>query len=50
MTVAMATASGESHGLINVLTNSVPFDEFKNMKPEYKKELERQKKRRFANG
>ena len=44
MTVAMATASGESHGLINVLTNSVPFDEFKNMKPEYKKELERQKK------
>ena len=44
MTVAMATASGESHGLINVLTNSLPFDKFKNMKPEYKKELERQKK------
>lgn len=44
MTVAMATASGELHGKINVLTNSVPFDEFKNMKPEHKKEMERKKK------
>ncbi|HXQ33862.1 MAG TPA: hypothetical protein VN843_07615 [Anaerolineales bacterium] len=40
----MATAGGEIHGLINTLTNSVPFDDFKNMKPENKKELERQKK------
>jgi hypothetical protein len=40
----MATASGEQHGLINTLSNSVPFDDFKNMKPEHKKELERQKK------
>lgn len=40
----LATASGEQHGLINTLTNSVPFDDFKNMKPEHKKELERQKK------
>jgi hypothetical protein len=40
----MSTASGELHGLINTLTNSVPFDDFKNMKPEHKKELERQKK------
>lgn len=40
----MATAGGELHGLINTLTNSVPFDDFKNMKPETKKELERQKK------
>jgi hypothetical protein len=40
----MSTASGELHGLINTLTNSVPFDEFKNMKPEHKKDLERQKK------
>lgn len=40
----MATAGGEVHGLINTLTNSVPFDDFKNMKPEHKKELERQKK------
>jgi hypothetical protein len=40
----MSTAGGEIHGLINTLTNSVPFDDFKNMKPENKKELERQKK------
>lgn len=40
----MATAGGEIHGLINTLTNSVPFDDFKNMKPEHKKEVERQKK------
>jgi hypothetical protein len=40
----MVTGSGEQHGLINVLTNSVPFDDFKNMKPEHKKELEAQKK------
>lgn len=40
----MATARGEEHGLINVLTNSVQFDEFKHMKPEHKKEMERQKK------
>lgn len=42
--IALATASGEQHGLINTLTNSVPYDEFKNFKPEHKKELERQKK------
>lgn len=40
----MSTAGGELHGLINTLTNSVVFDEFKNFKPEHKKELERQKK------
>jgi len=42
--VLMATASGEQHGLINTLTNSVPFDEFKNFKPEHKKEMERLRK------
>jgi hypothetical protein len=42
--VLMATAAGEQHGLINILTNSVPFDEFKNFKPEHKKEMERKKK------
>lgn len=42
--LTLATASGEMHGLINTLTNSVPFDDFKNMKPEHKKELEKQKK------
>jgi len=44
MNITMATASGEQHGLINTLTNSVVFDDFKNMKPEHKKELEKQKK------
>jgi hypothetical protein len=42
--LTLATASGEMHGLINTLTNSVPFDEFKNFKPDHKKEMERQKK------
>jgi len=42
--VILATAGGEMHGMINTLTNSVPFDDFKNMKPEHKKELEKQKK------
>jgi len=41
----MATAGGEQHGLINTLTNSVPFDDFKHMTPEHKKELDAQKKR-----
>lgn len=40
----LSTGSGELHGLINTLTNSVPFDDFKSFKPEHKKELERQKK------
>lgn len=39
-----STASGEQHGLINVLTNSVPFDEFKHMKPEHKSSCEKEKK------
>ena len=42
--LTLATASGEMHGLINTLTNSVPADEFKNFKPEHKKEMERLKK------
>lgn len=42
--LTLATASGEMHGLINTLTNSVPFDDFKHMKPEHKKEMEKQKK------
>lgn len=44
MLVKMCTASGEEHGLINVLTNAVDFDGFKNFKPEHKKEIEAQKK------
>lgn len=39
-----ATATGEQHGLINTLTNSVPFDDFKNMKPEEKTQLIKEKK------
>ena len=42
--LTLATASGEMHGLINTLTNSVPADEFKHFKPEHKKEMERIKK------
>jgi hypothetical protein len=44
MALIMATASGEMHGLINTLTNSVPFDDFKNMTPANKKKLEAEKK------
>jgi hypothetical protein len=44
MQLMMSTASGELHGLINTLTNSVQDDGFKNFKPEHKKEMERQKK------
>jgi hypothetical protein len=43
MTVVMATASGEQHGLINVLTNSVPFDEFKNIDSKYKERIKKEK-------
>ena len=42
--LTLSTASGEMHGLVNTLTNSVPFDEFKNMKPEHKKLMEAEKK------
>ncbi len=42
--VMMATASGEQHGLINTLTNSVPFDDFKSMTPENKAKLIKEKK------
>lgn len=42
--LTLVTASGEMHGLINTLTNSVNFDDFKNFKPEHKKELEAKKK------
>jgi|SRR5271169_2772626 len=42
--LTLSTATGELHGLINILTNSVPFDDFKNMSPENKKEMEKLKK------
>ncbi len=42
--VMMCTASGEQHGLINTLTNSVPFDDFKSMTPEMKEKCRKEKK------
>lgn len=42
-TLVMATAGGEQHGLINTLTNSVPFDGFKHMEPKVKAKVEKEK-------
>ncbi len=42
--VLQATASGEQHGLINTLTNSVEFNDFKHMAPHIKAKLEKEKK------
>lgn len=43
-TLVQYTASGEPHGLVNVLTNAVPFDDFKHMQPATKAKLEKEKK------
>ncbi len=40
----LSTGSGELHGLINTLTNSVPFDDFKHMTPPNKAKMEKEKK------
>ena len=37
------TESGEEHGLIKKVANSVPFDDFKHMKPDIKTACEKQK-------
>jgi hypothetical protein len=42
--VLMATAGGEQHGLINTLTNNVAFDDFKSFTPEYRTQLQKEKK------
>lgn len=42
--IKMVTASGEEHGLVNILTNSVEFNDFKNMSPEIKSKLQKEKK------
>lgn len=42
--VLQATASGEQHGLINTLSNNVPFDDFKHFSPEHKAQLQKEKK------
>ena len=44
MQVIQYTASGEAHGLINTLTNSVENNDFKHMKPDVKVKLEKEKK------
>lgn len=44
MQIVMCTASGEQHGLINTLTNSVQFDDFKHMAPNIKAKVEKEKK------
>lgn len=45
MSVIMATETGEQHGLINTLANSVSAaDAFKNMDPEWKSKAEKMKK------
>jgi hypothetical protein len=40
----MYTATGEAHGLVNTLTNSVENNEFKHMTPQNKAKLEKEKK------
>lgn len=42
--IVKCTAAGEQHGLINTLTNSVPFDDFKNMSPENKAKAQKEMK------
>lgn len=42
--LVMVTAAGEQHGLINTLTNAVPFDDFKHMEPSVKAKVEKEKK------
>lgn len=42
--VTMYTATGEAHGLINTIGNSVAFDDFKHMDPKTKAKCEKEKK------
>lgn len=42
--VVRATACGEEHGLIGTLPNAVAFDDFKNISPEHKEKMRKQKK------
>lgn len=44
MTLLQVTATGEEHGLIKTLANSVPFNDFKHMDPETKAKAEKLKK------
>lgn len=42
--VAQYTKNGEAHGLVEQYTNSVPFDDFKNINPKIKDKCLKQKK------
>ncbi len=44
MTITLATANGEMHGLINTMPNNVPFDDFKHMTPANKERCIKEKK------
>jgi len=44
MSLVMVTASGEQHGLINSVGNSVKDDGFKHFEPKYKEMMEKNKK------
>jgi hypothetical protein len=44
MSVKMVTASGEEHGLINTVANSVPDQGFKRFSEKMREELKKQKK------
>lgn len=44
MTIVQYTAGGEAHGLINILANSVEFNDFKHCTPSVKAKLEKEKK------
>jgi len=43
--ITLCTASGEEHGLLGLLPNAVPFDDFKAMTPEHKAECQKKLKR-----
>jgi len=42
--IVQCLSTGEQHGLIGTLPNSVPFDDFKNMKTEHAEKMRKQKK------
>lgn len=42
--LALCTASGEQHGLINTLPNAVPYDDFSKMTPENKAKCQKEMK------
>ncbi len=44
MHIILATKSGEEHGMLHQLTNSVENTDFKHMKPDVKVKLEKEKK------